>query len=306
MIRGPQIQELHEAGLHYITAISKPQIETLLRRSVLQMDLFDDKIAEIIPQAAGEEESRDSATPHRYILRRNPVRAREIATTRKEKLERLNSRVAEANDYLSGGPRRRVSVQVKSVTAHAKRLGISAWVSVIGDGTRRSIGIEIDKEALTEESQLDGCYVIVTDLTAEELSKEEVHQRYKDLNAVENVFRRSKTVELEVRPVHVRKAASTEGHMLVVMLAYRLTQELGKRWAKLDLKVSEGLDRLNTYCAVETVTGEHLLITPREDVQSLLEAAEVKLPRKLPGRGARKGVVRTKKQLTKNRPKRVK
>ena len=77
--------------------------------------------------------------------------------------------------------------------------------------------------------------------------QETVHARYKSLGEVEQAFRRSKTVELGMRPVHVRKESSTRGHLLVVMLAYLLMQELGKRWAHLDLTVKEGLARLNTY-----------------------------------------------------------
>jgi hypothetical protein len=30
MIKSPQIEDLHAEGFHYITAITKPQIETLL------------------------------------------------------------------------------------------------------------------------------------------------------------------------------------------------------------------------------------------------------------------------------------
>ncbi len=40
MIKSPQIEQLGE-GLHYITAITKPQIESLLRAGVIQMELFD-------------------------------------------------------------------------------------------------------------------------------------------------------------------------------------------------------------------------------------------------------------------------
>ncbi|MFN0130639.1 MAG: transposase, partial [Verrucomicrobiales bacterium] len=37
MLRGPQLTALSAAGLHYITAISKPQIETMLASGTLQM-----------------------------------------------------------------------------------------------------------------------------------------------------------------------------------------------------------------------------------------------------------------------------
>ncbi|MBF0515606.1 MAG: hypothetical protein HQK97_00620 [Nitrospirae bacterium] len=64
-------------GFHYITAITKPQIETLINNGVIQMDLFDQGLAEV---------KSDSI---RYILRRNPQRAQEIRKSREDKLESL-------------------------------------------------------------------------------------------------------------------------------------------------------------------------------------------------------------------------
>ena len=47
MIKSGRIEQLSQAGFHYITAISKPQIETLLAGGVLQMALFDDSLCEV-------------------------------------------------------------------------------------------------------------------------------------------------------------------------------------------------------------------------------------------------------------------
>jgi hypothetical protein len=90
---------------------------------------------------------------------------------------------------------------------------------------------------------------------------------------------------------------------MVVMLAYQLMQELGKRWANLDLTVAEGLARLNTYCAVEVAGTIQLLLEPRADVQELLTAARVTLPTVLPKTTTR---VSTKKKLPKSRATRLK
>ncbi len=102
----------------------------------------------------------------------------------------------------------------------------------------------MDEEALAEISLLDGCYVIKTDLPAEVVDKETIHDRYKDLVLVESAFRTIKMTHLEVRPVYVRTEASTRGHVLVVMLAYLIVRELRKVWADLDLTVEEGLSQL--------------------------------------------------------------
>src|SRR5262245_62031257 len=41
MIKGQQVEDLTTQGCHYITAITKPQIEKLLRTGVLQMGLVE-------------------------------------------------------------------------------------------------------------------------------------------------------------------------------------------------------------------------------------------------------------------------
>ena len=63
MIKGPQIKQLQaekDHEFHYITAITKPQIETLLEKGVVQMELFDEQVAEVITDEG-----------LRYVLRRN-------------------------------------------------------------------------------------------------------------------------------------------------------------------------------------------------------------------------------------------
>src|SRR5205823_67543 len=47
MIKSAQIEALGEAGLHYITALTKPQIESLIKADVFQWSLFDETLAEV-------------------------------------------------------------------------------------------------------------------------------------------------------------------------------------------------------------------------------------------------------------------
>ncbi|MFZ4860529.1 MAG: IS1634 family transposase, partial [Desulfuromonadaceae bacterium] len=75
MIKNTHLEEIRESGLHYITAITKPQIEKLLKAGVLQLELFDNELAEI-----------ETADGVRYVMRRNPQRALEIEKSRQEKL----------------------------------------------------------------------------------------------------------------------------------------------------------------------------------------------------------------------------
>lgn len=99
---------------------------------------------------------------------------------------------------------------------------------------------------------------------------------------VEWAFRTSKTIELELRPIHVRLATRTRGHVLVVMLAYRIVKELAERWRHLNVTVQEGLNELASLCTVEVEekggVGYNEMPEPRQSIKKLLEAAGVGLP----------------------------
>jgi hypothetical protein len=293
MIKAPQIEELRKEGFHYITAVTKPQIEALLKRGTIQMDLFDEELAEVW----GEGE--------RYVLRRNPARAAEMAASRGDKLRALRKAMEARKAYLAAHPRARVSAALRDLGRRAEKLGIEGWAAIVCDETSRRFSARVDEAARDESAKLDGCYVLKTDLCPSMADKETVHSRYKDLALVEQAFRASKTVELEMRPIRVRLAARTRGHAFVVMLAYRIARELARRWVNLDTRVQEGLDELAGLCATEIVENGRALCcripTPRESLRRLLEAARVRLPEALPCGGV---VAPTKKKLPQRRKKR--
>ena len=148
------------------------------------------------------------------------------------------------------------------------------------------MALTVDQEALTELARLDGCYALRTDLPKAVVSKDVVHDRYKDLTRVEWAFRDSKSVHLEMRPVYLRAENRTRGHAVVVMLAYLMAQELRRRWRGIDLTVQEGLDRLASLCVTEVSIGGqasyHQVPTPRDDLRQLFEAAAIAIPTALP------------------------
>ena len=140
---------------------------------------------------------------------------------------------------------------IKTLSKEVQKLKLQRLGLNSSGGKARCVALQIDESARNEQAKLDGCYVLKTDLSAAQARKELVHDRYKDLTLVEQAFRTSKTVELEMRPIYVQLENSTRGHALVVMLAYRLVHELARRWQTLDLTVQEGLKKLSTLCVVE-------------------------------------------------------
>jgi len=277
MIKTMQIERLPE-GFHYITAITKPQIEALINKGILQLGLFEEKLCEIKDEGI------------RYILRRNPTRAEEMAKTRISKLQSIEKYIEKRNSYLGGHPRASVTKALDAAKERLKKLKLEAWVQIKDEAG--TLKIESDEEALKEESYLDGCYVIKTDLKENEADTYLVHDRYKDLTEVEKVFRGCKTVNLEIRPVYVRKEESTRGHVFVVMLAYLIIRRLRDAWASFDLTVEGGLEQLATICSMEvTVKGQtarcQKIPRPRQQSRELLEALRIKLPEALPSRNIR-------------------
>ena len=290
MIKGPQIQELGQEHFHYITAISKPQIEALLKQNVFPMELFDKALSEVasIPEKV------------RYILRRNPQRAAEMEAGRQSKRTSLEQLLQAKNTLLEQKPKTQVKAALKALQARAAQLKMDRWISVQANG--RKLVLSVDEVALAEARKLDGCYVLKTDLLADWATTQVVHDRYKDLTLVERNFRTSKTVELEMRPVHVRLESSTRGHALVVMLAHRLIQELQQCWAGENLTVAEGIKQLSTLCVTEVIVKgtvkDQLLPEPRTQVKKLIELAKVNMPKKLHYTGR---IVPTKKNLKQSR-----
>lgn len=108
MIKGPQIKDLGQENFHYITAITKLQIEALLQQNVLAMDLFDDLLSEVasIPEKV------------RYILRRNPQRAAEMAAVRHSKRAALEKLCQAKNALLQMKPKTQVPSGTQSRPGH--------------------------------------------------------------------------------------------------------------------------------------------------------------------------------------------
>jgi transposase len=287
MIKSAQIRDLSEEKYHYITALTKPEIETLLKNDVVQIDLFDETVCEVELKGV------------RYIYRRNPVRVMEIRENRQSKLRKLQSLCAQKVKYLAEHPKAKVNVAKRLIEEKAEKLKINTWVSVNTQGRNLSL-VNKDTE-LEQQEKLDGCYIIKTDLSAETASKQTVHDRYKSLAEVEWAFRTMKTTLLHIRGIFVRKANRTRAHVFTIMLAYLIAYQLRRLWKKIEFTVEEGVDELSSLCATEVLIGDVSIQTvpaPRELSELLLKEANVTLPDAIP---CRKVKVFTRKKLVEER-----
>jgi len=230
MIKGLGKAALGEAKFRYVTALTDPQIRALLGKKVLQLELFDEKPAEV--------ELNDK----RYVLRCNPqTQARERAR-RADQWARVQAKITARNLEVEKKPRTDPNRSLKQAQALLAKYRLGKWVKVELAG-RKVVWTE-DQAARQKQAELDGCYVIESDLPKEVASTQQVHDRYLDLTKVERDFRTLKTGLLELRPIFLRKEERTRGHALVCLLALKLARELDRRLALLGLTVEDGLERL--------------------------------------------------------------
>jgi hypothetical protein len=80
--------------------------------------------------------------------------------------------------------------------------------------TQQRLVLTLDAPALQVAAQLDGCYVVETDLQPAQADAQTIHDRYQDLALVERDLRTLKTGHLEFRPWFVCTADNTQAQAL--------------------------------------------------------------------------------------------
>jgi hypothetical protein len=213
MITQARLEEtVKPAGLDWITALRAPAIRGLVDAGAIQLSLFDQRdLAEVTsPDYPGE----------RLVVCRNPLLAEERARKRNElldatekKLAEVVARVRRAKKPLRG--KDKIALAVGAVIDHYK-MAKHFTVTIADDAltfTRAAAQI-------AAEAALDGIYVLRTSLKPETLDAFSTVKAYKQLAQAERAFRTLKTVDLEVRPIHHRRAHRVRAHVFLCMLAY--------------------------------------------------------------------------------------
>ena len=296
MIRTDQKAAAQAAHFHFITALTKPQIQKLLADQVLQLELFEDKVSEVL----GED-------GRRFVLRRNPARQQELERTREQKRQAVEVALKRANTYLDEHPRAKAQTQRRKLAAQLQHLKVQNWLKLTLKKQR--LVLTLDAKAFAAAAQLDGCYAIETDLKTRQADAQTVHDRYKDLAFVERDFRTLKTGHLDFRPWFVCTEVNTQAHALTSMLALKVRRHLERAWWSLEVTVEEGLRELEKLCVMELVhpqSGEVVarqVPEPSPRQKQLLDALKLDLPATVPEAqvsvGTRKKINKVRKTLEK-------
>lgn len=237
MLKAPQRELLGAEGFRYVTSLTDAQVRTKLAQGVFQLELFSERVAEVVEDGV------------RYLLRRNPAALERHRSRRADQLAIVEAKVAARNELLEQKPRAQVEAALREAQRWLSRYKLTGFVAARAEGRR--ILLEQDETARRSIEELDGCYVVFSNVPHAAASAESLWARYGDLQRVERDFRTMKTGLLELRPIFLRKAGRTRGHALVAMLALKLTRALERRLAGRGLTVRDALDRLD---AVRLVT----------------------------------------------------
>ncbi len=219
-------QELRPvAGLEWITALRSGQIQKLVTDGALQLSLFDQTdLAEIThPDYPGE----------RLVVCRNPLLADERARKREDMLAAAEKKL-EAIAAATCRPQRplrepeRINYRIGAALGPTRMGKYFRWQI-----TATGLSYERDTERIARDAALDGVYVLRTSLKSERLDAAETVRSYKRLAQVERAFRVLKSLDLEIRPIHHRRAHRVRAHVLVCLLAYYVEWHMRRALAPL-------------------------------------------------------------------------
>ncbi len=208
MLTPKRIEEVSELGFKTLTALTHPQISKLLERNVIQPELFDEHhIEEIV----------DPDNPEiRYMLCKNPYTMRKERATRESLIQKVNSKLNEIANVRRKRDQKNVCARV-GVLLNRYKIGKFYKWRVSEKGVMEW---SLNKELIEREKALDGCYIVRTNVSPENMDSEEVVAGYKSLAGLEKAFRNLKTVSLEIRPVYHKKDDRIRAHVFICMLAY--------------------------------------------------------------------------------------
>lgn len=223
-------------GIEYITGLSIEEIRCLIKEETIQLNLFAKDLAEV--------EDDDV----RYVLCTNPELEREHSQTRaalKAKFEdvlhdiklsynnRQQKNQANKTRLKKGDTNKKLVTQFSEKQLDSYKYRVrkalekynmqSFYTTIINE---ENFTVEFNFDSYSKAKQLDGKYVIVTNVKKEKMPKESIRAEYKNLKYVEHAFRDMKTAQLDIRPIYHVNEDTTRGHVFVTMFAYTIVREL--------------------------------------------------------------------------------
>lgn len=229
MLTEARIDEVAGAGFRSITALQHKQIQSLINKEVIQLGLFDQKgVVEVI----------DPENPQiRYLLCKNPSQQSKEAQTRRALLAKTEAQLKK----IARSPKKRDDQAIAAqVGKWLNRWKVGKYFEWRVTGGKLSFCRK--QEIIETDEDLDGCYVIRTDVSG--MDKEEAVSSYRRLAEVDRDFRQMKTVSLELRPIYHRLEDRVKAHVFLCMLALYIQWHMRKALRPLFASGQKGRKKL--------------------------------------------------------------
>jgi hypothetical protein len=256
MISAPTLAALEARGLEYVLGVRE---RTLKEVRTLVLDDDGPFVPLTIPrQGRPDTELEAKAVTlagRRYIVCRNRAEAEKDAADREAIVAHLRQALRRGDKALVGNAGYRRFLKAPEV------------------------GFIIDEARIAEDARFDGIFVLRTNTTLDPL---QAMLRYRELQGVEQLFRRAKSL-LATRPIFHKRDATIRGHVFCSFLALVLQKELRDRLAAagLDFEWAEllrDLDRLQEV-EVEQDGKRFILRTPTTGTAGrLFQTLRIALP----------------------------
>jgi transposase len=273
MLTQARFGQIDHVVVKVISALTHGAIKSLCDRQVIQMNMFDEKgIVEIIDGNI------------RYCLCKNPDMASKETATRAALLEKT---AEELDKIVAGTKKTRYSKEMRAGKVVARyKMG----KFIIFEGSGDNLTYSLNKAKIEQEALLDGCYIIYTDVSPEDMTACEAVDNYKRLMRVEQAFRNLKTVRLEIRPVFHKKDDRIKCHVFICMLAYYVMWHMIRKLQPLFESDRKGAGRKYTFDHVienlksirkETIefcdTRSSMITTPTEEQRKILNLLQISI-----------------------------
>ncbi|MBF0433884.1 MAG: transposase [Magnetococcales bacterium] len=210
-------------GLGWITALRSDAIRSLMPEKGFQFGLFDGRnLAEF---------THPDFPSERLVACHNQDLANRRARTRLTLLAKTVRRIEPIQRSVATGRLRgqdKIGLRVGRVINRYKMA--KHFQLEIGE---RSLDWRINLTNINAEADLDGIYIVRTNLPADRMDATDTVRSYKRLAKVERAFRSIKEMDLQVRPVHHRLEGRVRAHIFLCMLAYYVKWHMAEAWRPL-------------------------------------------------------------------------
>jgi hypothetical protein len=142
-------------ALCYITALTDPQIRGLLKRGILQLELFSEQLCEVEDHGV------------RSVLRKNETKAARERHRLEDKLAKLEEKIAARNQETKKKQRCQPEAGKRKLEASAAQHKLQGLLTVKLEGRLLVLVLERQEAAIATSLERAGCYVVTTDVLPE-------------------------------------------------------------------------------------------------------------------------------------------